>query len=107
MQEVTLTNEQKAIATLTPKTATGQPAELDGAPTWTVVSGDGTVVPSADGKTCELIPADAPAVGDMDVQVSADAEFGPGVTNITDLVRLHVSGAQADNLGLTTEVVPK
>jgi hypothetical protein len=107
MLEVTLTNEQKVIATLSPKTATGKPAQVDGVPTWSVVAGNGTVTPSGDGLSCECVPADAPAIGDVDFQVEADADLGSGVVPLTDLLRAHVSGAQAENLGLTADVVSK
>jgi len=35
--------------------------------------------------------------------VKADADLGEGVTEISDIIRLTVAGAQAANLGLTAE----
>jgi len=104
--EVTLTNEQKVSVTLSPKTATGKPAQLDGVPTYTVQSGDSTVVPAANGLSAELISSDTP--GDTQVLVEADADLGAGVVTISDIITVHVQGAQAENLGLTVGTpVPK
>jgi len=49
MLEITITNEQQVNVVLHPVTATGRPAQVDGAPTWTVQSGNSTVNPAADG----------------------------------------------------------
>src|SRR5215469_16364519 len=102
MLEVSLTNEQKVNITLHPVTATGNPAGVDGPPSWTVVAGDGTVEAAADGMSCFIVSPDNP--GDTDVQVPADVNLDPNaVTTITDLIRAHVSGAQAESLGLTAD----
>ena len=102
MLEVSITNEQKVNITLHPVTATGKPASVDGVPTWAVVSGDGTVAPSDDGLSCFIVSSDNP--GDTDVQVSADVNLDPNqVTTISDIIRAHVAGAQAENLGLTAD----
>jgi hypothetical protein len=106
MLEVNLTNEEKVNVTLHPVTSTGKPATVDGVPTWAVVAGTGTTEPASDGMSCFIISSDAP--GDTDVQVEADADLGAGVTTITDLVRAHVAGAQAEALGVTADTpVPK
>jgi len=99
MIEVTLTNEQKVQATIAPKTATGKPAVLDGAPTWEVQSGAGTVEVADDGLSAFLVSSDDP--GDTVVLVSADAKVGPEVQTISDIITVHVEGALAENLGLT------
>jgi hypothetical protein len=104
--DLTITNEQKIPVTLAPVTATGKPAKLDGAPTWTVQSGNATVVPSADGLSADLVSADEP--GDTEILVSADADLGAGVVTVSDVIRLSVAGAQAASLGLTAgTAVPK
>lgn len=99
MLELSITNEQKIPVTLSPKTATGKPASVDGAPTWEVITGNSTVVPSPDGLSAELISSDDP--GDTDVLIKADADLGAGVVEISDIIRLTVVGALAANLGLT------
>lgn len=104
--EITLTVEQKVTATLKPVTATGKPATLDGAPVWSVISGTGTVVPATDGLSADLISSDTP--GDTTYLVDGDADLGTGVVDIQDTVLVHVTGANAANLGLTLGTpVPK
>lgn len=105
-QEKTITNEQKVNVTLNPVTATGKPAKLDGAPVWSVISGDSTVVPAPDGLSADLVSSDTP--GDTTFLVDADADLGSGVVDVQDTITLHVEGALAANLGLTIgEAVPK
>lgn len=96
--EISITNEQKIKVTLTPTTATGKPAPVDGQPEWTVVSGDATVEVAEDGLSAYLISGDAP--GDSQVLIEADADVGEGIENISDVIRLTVIGARAVNLGL-------
>src|SRR5262245_28838673 len=106
MLEISITNEEKVKVTLTPVTATGKPAKVDGVPSWEVVTGNSTVEPAEDGMSADLISSDDP--GDTDFLVKADADLGEGVTEISDIVRLAVAGAQAANLGLTADApVPK
>jgi hypothetical protein len=99
MIEKTITNEQQVKATLAPTTATGKPANVDGVPTWEVVTGNSTVSAASDGMSADLISSDDP--GDTDFLVKADADLGSGVVEISDMIRLSVAGAQAANVGLT------
>jgi len=101
MLSVSITNEQQVKVHLNPVTSTGKPAKVDGAPVWSVITGDATVVPADDGLSADLISADDP--GDTDFLVKADADLGEGVTEISDVVRLSVAGAQAANLGLSAD----
>ena len=94
---ITITDEQKVLVTLAPVTAAGNPATLDGVPSWTVTSGDATVEPAADGLSCYLISG---TVGNSVIEVSADADLGEGVSPITDTIDLAVVSAQASSLGL-------
>lgn len=96
--EVSISNEQKVPITVSPKTDTGKPAKLDGAPVWSVVSGDSTVVPAADGLSADLVSSDTP--GDTVFLVDGDADLGSGVEDVQDTITLHVLGANAKNLGL-------
>lgn len=97
--DISITNEQKVLVTVTPVTAAGKPAKLDGKPTWTVSVGDSTIQPADDGMSCELISSDTP--GDTTIVVSADADLGAGVVTVSDAVNLTVVGAMATSLGLT------
>lgn len=106
MLELTITNEQKINVTLKPVTATGKPAKLDGAPSWTTLSGNSQVQVADDGLSADLISSDDP--GDTEVMIKADADLGDGVEEISDIIRLHVAGAKAANLGLSAgEPTPK
>lgn len=98
-QSASITNEQQIVATLNPTTATGKPAKVDGAPVWSVISGDSIVVPAADGLSATLISSDTP--GDTVFLVDADANLGEGVEDVQDTITLTVLGANAANLGLT------
>lgn len=106
MLDLTITNEQKIPVALSPVTETGRPAKLDGKPEWSILSGNSTLEVASDGLSAFLVSADDP--GDTDFLVKADADLGSGVTEVSDVIRLHVAGAQAKNLGLTAgTAVPK
>ena len=96
---ITITNEQKVPVTLAPTTAAGNPATLDGTPSWTVLEGDATIEVAADCLSCYLISGSAYV--NSKIEVSADADLGEGVQTITDVIDLAVVSAQASGLGLT------
>lgn len=102
MVEQDITNEQKIKFTLNPVTETGKPAQLEaGSLKWDVIAGGDNatnLAVSEDGMSAYVISNDTP--GDIDVRVSADADLGEGVEEISDLIRVHVLGARARNLGL-------
>ncbi len=98
MLETTVTNEQKVNVVLKPTTQSGKPAKLDGVPTWSVVSGDSTVVPAADGMSADLVSSDTP--GDTTFLIDGDADLGAGVVDVQETITLHDSGANAANLGV-------
>lgn len=103
MLTLTITTEQKVHVKLTPVTAEGNPAALDGIPVWSVVSGKSTVVPDADGLGAFLVSTDAVDGVDTVFMVDADADLGPGVTDIQDTITLTVTNAQAKSLGITAD----
>jgi len=98
MLDITISNEQKVKITLTPVTDTGRPAKLDGTPEWSVTSGSSTLDIAADGLSAFLVSADDP--GDTEFLVKADADLSGEIVEISDMIRLHVAGALAKNLGL-------
>jgi len=97
--EIKITNEQQVRVKLAPKTDSGKPATLDGAPSWTTISGSSQVVVDEDGLGALLVSGDDP--GDTEIIVKADADLGDGVEEISDIIKLSVVGATAKNLGLT------
>ncbi len=94
-----ITNAQQIPVTLAPKTDSGRPASLDGAPKWSVISGSSTVVPAPDGLSAMLISSDNP--GDTEILIDADGDLGSGVEDVSDTILLSVIGENAKNLGLT------
>jgi len=104
--EIAINNEQKIEVTLTPKSASNKPAVLDGPPTWTVQSGDSTLDVAANGLSSFLVSSDSP--GETMILVEADAKIGPDIETISDNIKLTVTGAQAENLGVSVgTAVPK
>lgn len=95
---ITITNEEKIQVTLAPLTAAGNPASVDGAPVWAVVSGDATLEVAEDGLSAFLVSGAA----DVNSQftVTADADLGEGVVTLTDTIDLAVVAAGASALGL-------
>ena len=99
MIEVSLTNEQEVVITLAPVTQSGKPAKLDGAPEWSVISGDSTITVADGGLSATVRSSDNP--GDTQILVKADADLGTGVEEVSDTIAIHVLGANAANLGLS------
>lgn len=104
--DITSTIEEKVHLRLTPKTAAGNPATLDGKPTWTITSGNATIEEDEDGLGAFLVSEDT--VGTSTYKVSADADLGEGVRTIEVEGSYNYTDAQASSLGLTAEpAVPK
>ncbi len=98
--EISLTSEQRVLLEVKPVTLAGHPAPIDGDPTVTVASGDGTVTPEGtDPKKFWLNSGDNP--GDTVFLVEADADLGAGVESIADTVTAHVASPRAAQLGLS------
>lgn len=100
-------NEEKVPVTAAPVTSTGRPAQIDGALSVVVASGDGTVEQDpATPLSFNAVSGDAP--GDTVYTVSADADLGAGVVTLSDTFTLTVSGANAASFGLSAgAAVPK
>lgn len=97
MTQVTITNEQEVVVTLNPRTQAGHPATLDGPPVWQIVDGDSTIFSSTDGLSARLRSADTD--GDTNITVTADADLGSGVQEISEDIRLTVIDPMAAGLG--------
>lgn len=98
---ITITNEQKVQVTLMPTTEAGNPATLDGVPTWAVTEGDATLEVAEDGLSAHLISGEADV--NSVITVTADADLGEGVVEITDTIDLAVVSASASRLGIATD----
>lgn len=95
---ITITNEEKVQVTLAPTTAAGNPATLDGLPTWTVLEGDATLEVAEDGLSAFLVSGAADV--NSKIEVTADADLGEGVVSLVDVIDLAVVPASASVLGL-------
>jgi hypothetical protein len=101
--------DHTAIASITPVDAKGNPAPVEGVPTWASSNPAMlTVTPRADDGSgvykADLVPAGA--VGTCQVNVSADADLGTGVTTITGILDVQTAAGQAVGFTISTEVVP-
>lgn len=99
---VQLTDEQKVLLRVEPKTEAGNAAPIDGVPSWTAT--DPTLVtlqPAPDGLTCEVI-TNGPT-GSCDVTCTADADLGEGVTEITGSITIEVVAAGAVTLDIAND----
>lgn len=101
----TITSEQKLVVRLNPVTSTGKPSSIDGAPTFTVESGDATLVVDADGLGAQIISSDV--AGLSVISITADVDLGPEVKPISESINLTVVDPQASSLGLSVNVEPK
>jgi len=105
MLQVAGKTDQYLRVKIAPKTGAGHPAPVDGTPVWAIVSGNGSVQNvSADGLTAEIWSPDTvtdPSGADVTVaSVTADADVGAGVQEISDTVEFTVTNAIAESLGL-------
>lgn len=95
-----LTDIQKVSLSITPTSAAGNPAPVDGAPVWT--SSDEsvlTVTASEDGLSAEAVTTGK--LGVAQVSVSADADLGEGVTTITGVLDVEVKASEAVSLAVS------
>lgn len=98
-----LTDEQKCALSIQPLTAAGNPAPVDGVPTWSVSDESVlslTVAP--DGMSATI--GTPGGLGTSQVSVVADADLGEGVVNITAVLDVEVKASQAVSLGMTVGV---
>jgi hypothetical protein len=106
MFPVTSTSEEKVTLVLKPVSAAGNPAAVDGVPTWTVVNGDCTLVPSEDGLSCEIISGASDVVNEVVVEADADLDEGE-VRTISETIIYTVTAPEAAGLGIESVVSPK
>ena len=92
-----LTDVQKVGLSVSFVTAKGNPAQVDGAPVWSV--SDATVlsvVPSADGLSAEVVAVGP--LGTAQVSVTADADLGTGVTALVGTLDVQVVASEAASI---------
>jgi hypothetical protein len=91
MTPVTSTNEQEVPVTYEIQTEGGQPAEVEGGLQVEVLEGDATAV--VEDKVVTVISGTT--IGRSRIRVYGDADLGPGINHIEDIIEYDVTGAQA------------
>ena len=95
-----LTDEQKVALSVVATTAAGNPAQVEGAPVWSI--SDPTILTLAvDPAGFNAVATTNGPLGLCQVNVSADADLGTGVRTITALLDVEVVAAEAAALGIT------
>lgn len=93
-----MTITQQCELTMQPLDAKGNPAAIDGVAEWAVSNpGVCAIQPAPDGITALVV---AIAVGDTQVNATADADLGEGVRQITGLLDVSIKAAEAVSLGI-------
>ena len=74
--------------------AHGNPAQVDGAPVWSLTDPSlATLTPAADGMSCAIAPVGP--IGTCELQVKADADLGAGVVDILGTLPLEFIAGDA------------
>lgn len=99
---IALDNEHNYPIALTPKTAAGNPARVDGVPVWASDNPAAfTLAVAEDGLSAKIMTADTGAeVRSGTLTITADADLGEGVKTISFEGPVVVGPAFADNLGI-------
>ncbi len=97
---LTLLDTQKVPLSIAPVDAVGNPAPVDGIPEWTVSDSAVLAIEVADDGMSALVTTVGP-LGDAQVNVSADADLGEGVTTLTGLLDISVIASEAVSLGIS------
>lgn len=93
--------DKKVPASIQPVDAKGNPAKVDGVPVWTSsAAAIVTVTAAADGMSAEILPVGP--VGTAQINVSADADLGSGVTNIIGVLDVQTAAGTAVALQIQT-----
>lgn len=89
-----LTTDQLVELAIAYEDASGNPATVDGAPTWSVSDENlGTLEVDEDGLGATLITVGS--VGSFQVNVTADADLGEGVRQLVTTLEVEVVGGEA------------
>lgn len=95
-----LTDIQKVTLSISPRSAVGNPAPVDGVPVWQVSDSSVLEVTTAeDGFSAVAVTTGK--LGVCQVSVSADADIGEGVQTITGVLDVEVKASAAVNLDIS------
>lgn len=99
MPATILTDTQKCAMTIRPRTAAGNPAQVDGTPVWTS-SNEQVLTLSISEDGMSAIAMTTGQLGTAQIQVQADADLGQGVRTITGVADFEVRAGEAVSLGI-------
>jgi len=96
----TMTATQQMTCTIQILDKKGNPAEVDGVPTWLTDNTDVlSLTPAADGMSC--LVAAVGALGSAGVTVTADADLGAGVEPLIGTLDFDITGGKASVIAIT------
>jgi len=95
-----LTDIQQVVLDIKPVTAAGNPAPVDGTPTWDLSDQTlGTLNVAADGLSATFVTSGK--LGSAQINVTADADMGEGVKTISGMLEFEVVASEAASLGIS------
>lgn len=98
----TITDLQQVPVSIAITDAEGNPATVQGAPTWESSDTNvATVTPADDGLSAVISSVEGGALGSATVTVRADADLGDGVKEITGEILVDVIASDATGVVLT------
>ena len=102
IMSLVLANNHKVTASITPVDSKGNPAAIDGLASWTSSATDIVTVQnvSADSLSAEVVPGSA--LGTAQINVTADADLGSGITTINGILDVQVVAGQAVGFTIST-----
>ena len=97
-----LPNDHKVRASIQPVDAKGNPAQIEGAATWSSSNDQIAALQNvaADGLSADVVPG--ATLGTCQINVQGDADLGSGVTNITGVLDVQVVAGSAVGFTITT-----
>jgi hypothetical protein len=98
-----MTDSQKTKLSIAVVDKKGNPADVDGAPTWT--SSDPSIVavtPSEDGFTADVVAVGP--IGQAQVNVTVDADMGEGKTELSGVLDVQIVGGAAASVAISADV---
>jgi len=102
IMSLVLANDHKVTASIMPVDSKGNPAAIDGLASWTSSATDIVTVQnvSADSLSAEVVPGSA--LGTAQINVTADADLGSGITTINGILDVQVVAGQAVGFTIST-----
>lgn len=98
--KLVLTDIQQVELSIAPVDAAGNPAPVDGVPTWDVSDPTlGTLTVATNGLSAMFVTSGK--LGSGQINVSADADMGEGVKTITGVQEIEITASEATSLGIT------